>query len=75
VTLELYYWEELPASELGRVLGVPEGTVRTRIRRAKTLLEEALAELGEGDRDLASTVANLEDWARSLRDQAGAANK
>ena len=70
VTLELYYWEELPASELGRVLGVPEGTVRTRIRRAKTLLEQALAKLDASEHDLKSTVANLEDWARSLRDQA-----
>lgn len=71
VTLELYYWEELSAADLGRVLGVPEGTVRTRIRRAKSLLEQAIERLQKGDADLASTMANLEDWARSLRDQAG----
>jgi RNA polymerase sigma-70 factor (ECF subfamily) len=70
VTLELYYWEELSAADLGRVLGVPEGTVRTRIRRAKSLLEQALQRLSTGDADLSTTVANLEDWARSLRDQA-----
>jgi RNA polymerase sigma-70 factor (ECF subfamily) len=70
LTLELYYWEELSASDLGRVLGVPEGTVRTRIRRAKSLLEQQLERLGKGDANLSSTVANLEDWARSLRDQA-----
>lgn len=68
ITLELYYWEELPASELSRVLGVPEGTIRTRIRRAKTLLVEALEKLGGSGEVLGTTIANLEDWARSLRD-------
>jgi len=67
VALELFYWEDLPASELARVLELPEGTVRTRIRRARQLVEAALTELAEGDPDLASTLAGLEDWARSLR--------
>ena len=70
VALELYYWEELPASELARVLAIPEGTVRTRLRRAKSLLEQALRDLGSPAPDLASTMAGLEDWARSLRDAA-----
>lgn len=71
VALELFYWEDMPASELARVLDLPEGTVRTRIRRARQLVEEALRELAEGDPDLASTLAGLEDWAKSLRERAG----
>ena len=70
VALELFYWEDLPASELARVLELPEGTVRTRIRRGRQLVEASLRELAEGDPDLASTLAGLEDWARSLRDRA-----
>jgi RNA polymerase sigma factor (sigma-70 family) len=70
VALELFYWEDLPASELARVLELPEGTVRTRIRRARQLLEAELRELGENDPDLASTLAGLEDWAKSLRERA-----
>lgn len=71
LALELYYWEELPASELARVLELPEGTVRTRIRRARQLLEVALRELAESDAELRSTLAGLDDWARSLREQIG----
>lgn len=41
--LELYYWEDMTASEIGEVLERPEGTVRTRIRRARTLLQKHLA--------------------------------
>lgn len=71
ITLELYYWENMSGSELAEVLEVPEGTVRGRIRRAKTLLEEALAELAESPQQLETTMANLEGWARGLRDKAG----
>lgn len=42
VALELYYWEEMPASEVAEVLGVPEGTVRTRIRSARIKLRRKL---------------------------------
>jgi RNA polymerase sigma-70 factor (ECF subfamily) len=72
VALELYYWEDLSASELGRVLAIPEGTVRTRIRRARQLLQDALVRVAGTEQDLASTMAGLEDWARSLRELAQA---
>lgn len=71
VVLELYYWEKLPAPEVARVVGVPEGTARTRIRRAKQLLEQEMAKLAESKDHLETTMANLEGWAASLRDQAG----
>ncbi len=71
VVLELYYWEDLTAGELARVLELPEGTVRTRIRRGRQLLERALTELAEGETALASTMAGLDDWARSIRERAG----
>jgi RNA polymerase sigma factor (sigma-70 family) len=70
ITLELYYWENMSGSELAQVLDIPEGTVRGRIRRAKQLLESAIAELAESPQQLESTIANLEGWAKSLRDKA-----
>ncbi len=70
ITLELYYWENMSGSELAQALDIPEGTVRGRIRRAKELLEKELAELAESPQQLESTVANLEGWARSLREKA-----
>ncbi|MEM6992375.1 MAG: sigma-70 family RNA polymerase sigma factor [Myxococcota bacterium] len=71
ITLELYYWEDMSAPQLARVLDVPEGTVRTRIRRAKSLVEAALQDLDAEPGQLASTLANMEQWARSLREAAG----
>lgn len=69
--LELYYWEELSAAKLGEVFGVPEGTIRGRIRAAKLDLRAALDTLSKAGEDVESTVARLEDWARSLRSPGG----
>ena len=70
ITLELYYWEQMSASELGAVLGLPEGTVRGRIRRAKQLLEEQLTAMTDSPELLKSTMGDLEGWAKSLRERA-----
>lgn len=67
--LELYYWESMRARDIAAVLAVPEGTARTRIRRAKQLLERELEALARSPQVLQSTVSNLEGWARKLRDQ------
>lgn len=68
VLLELYFWEPLSAPEIASVLDIPVGTVRTRIRRAKTLLETELGNL-IADADLREdTRSNLEDWAHAIRD-------
>lgn len=69
IVLELYYWEEMSASQTAEVLGVPEGTVRGRVRRAKQLLREQLAELADSPEELETTVGNLERWAADLREQ------
>ena len=70
ITLELYYWESMSGRELGEVLGIPEGTVRGRIRRAKELLEGKLEELARSPGELKSTMANLDGWAKDLREVA-----
>lgn len=68
IILELYYWERLTSAEIAKVLDVPDGTARTRIRRAKQLLQEQLAAL-PGDRAVVeATLADLDAWAASLRE-------
>jgi RNA polymerase sigma-70 factor, ECF subfamily len=42
VPLALSTLEELKSNEIGRILGIPEGTVRSRIARARQLLREKL---------------------------------
>lgn len=41
--------EERTSAEIGAILGVPEGTVRTRLFHAKRKLRELLGEAGEGE--------------------------
>lgn len=40
----LYYYEELPVAEIARVLGVAQGTVKSRLGRARQRLKEILRE-------------------------------
>ena len=65
--LELHYWEAMSTAELAEVLGIAQGTVKTRLMRARTLLRERLAAApGIGE---VPTAEGLETWARGLRDQ------
>lgn len=68
VVLELHYWEELKVADIAAAMGVPPGTLKTRMRRARALLEQAMTELAGSDELLQSTLSNLDDWAGGLRD-------
>jgi predicted DNA-binding protein (UPF0251 family) len=50
--LLLYAWEDLTYEEIAQALGIPVGTVRSRLHRARTQLRELLSgsgqERGEG---------------------------
>jgi RNA polymerase sigma-70 factor (ECF subfamily) len=65
LALELYYCEELSGPELAEVLDVPEGTARSRVRRALEALRNRLGALEETP--LSSTGTDMEAWAASLR--------
>lgn len=70
--LELHYWEKLAGPELARVLEVPEGTIRTRLRRAKQLLLERVQSIGRDGR-VETREDDLEHWALEVRQQLQAA--
>lgn len=68
VALELHYWEELSGPELAAILDVPEGTVRSRLRRGRELVAAKIEELAAGDAALSrSSVDGLERWASELK--------
>jgi RNA polymerase sigma-70 factor (ECF subfamily) len=67
IVLELYFWEPLRARDIAQILDIPVGTVRTRIRRAKQLLEHAIEQLADSRQQLESTLTRLDDWAQSVR--------
>jgi RNA polymerase sigma-70 factor (ECF subfamily) len=48
-TLTLYYFEECSVSEAANLLGVPESTVKTQLRRARIMLHQALKQHGLAD--------------------------
>jgi RNA polymerase sigma factor (sigma-70 family) len=64
VILELRFFEQLSGPELADALDLPEGTVRSRLRRAFELLREHLG----GTAELAAAAdTDFESWARELR--------
>lgn len=67
IVLELYYWEQMKGGQIADVLGVPEATARSRIRRAKQLLEQALARVQASRAVLRSTSGDLEGWAATVQ--------
>lgn len=67
--LELQLFEDLSRDECAALLGVPAGTVASRVRRARELLAAAVEQLA-GTLALAeSTVSGIEGWARSVRER------
>jgi RNA polymerase sigma factor (sigma-70 family) len=66
VTLELYYWEGLSGPELATALGVPEATVRSRIKRGSEKLREHVERLASTPDLVASTMNGVGDWLGKL---------
>ncbi|MBL9103452.1 MAG: sigma-70 family RNA polymerase sigma factor [Myxococcales bacterium] len=70
IALELFYWEGMPAGEIAVAFGLPEGTVRTRLRRARQLLEQEIAATAASPLELQSTMNGLAGWVAEVRDAA-----
>jgi RNA polymerase sigma-70 factor, ECF subfamily len=67
--LELHYWEQMTAADAAIVLGIPEGTAKTRLRRGRQLLAAQLEALATSPALLTSTTSDLDGWARALRER------
>lgn len=66
IAIELYYWEEMSVRDVAQVLEVAEGTVRSRLARARERLREIIeaAPVEAAVRD--ATLTSLDAWARAL---------
>ncbi len=73
IALELFYWEELPASEIATVMDIPEGTARSRLRRGREALAKRLADDPTTPAGLDVSEDGLARWAESIRAQLAAA--
>ncbi len=67
VVLELHYWEQCSVAEMAAALEVPEGTVKSRLRRGREQLRAAVERLAARPELASSTVDGLETWAREVR--------
>lgn len=67
LVIELHYWEGLSGAEVAMALEVPEGTVRSRLRRALEQVRAAMAGASASAAARWATVESFEAWARSVR--------
>jgi RNA polymerase sigma-70 factor (ECF subfamily) len=69
VALELYYWENLSTVEIAEILGLSESAMRSRMVRARSLLEAELGKLAESEVELHSTLERLDGWVAQIRER------
>lgn len=69
--LELAYWEGLADRELAEILEVPPGTIKSRLRKARTQLEQLMSTLTSSPSLLASSRHTLDAWAAGIRERTG----
>jgi RNA polymerase sigma-70 factor (ECF subfamily) len=60
IALQLHYWEDMTAAEIGQVLDVPLGTIKSRLLRGRERLKELIADSAGADFD------RTDELARSL---------
>lgn len=68
VVLELHYWEALSTLEISEVLEIPQGTVKSRLRRAREAVALRLRSLDPRAERVEDMVARFDEWAASLRE-------
>ncbi|MCB9752599.1 MAG: sigma-70 family RNA polymerase sigma factor [Myxococcales bacterium] len=67
LALELHLFEGLNGREIAELLGLPNATVYTRIRRAREQLTRAVERLSRDQAECASTLTSLAGWAQQIR--------
>jgi RNA polymerase sigma factor (sigma-70 family) len=68
ILIELFYWEELSVADLALVLELPEGTVKSRLHRARQLLRDEMETGGAAASMVEVTMSALDRWALDLRE-------
>ncbi len=71
LVLELHYWEGLSTAELARVIDAPQGTVKSRLRRARALLAEAMHAAEGSVIDQLTSRDVMSSWVQALRGSKG----
>ncbi len=70
MAIELHYWEHLPLAEIAEVLDVAEGTIKSRLGRARQALRERIETMEQDPQLARTTIDHLDRWAASVREEA-----
>jgi RNA polymerase sigma factor (sigma-70 family) len=65
--IELLYWEQLSVAQIAEITESPVGTVKTRLRRGRRLLDEAMQSIAASPEQLLDATAELTRWADGVR--------
>jgi RNA polymerase sigma-70 factor (ECF subfamily) len=68
IVFELYHLEGVTARELGEMYDLTEPGMYGRLRKARMLVEAAVAEIARTPALQKSTIHGLEDWAANIRE-------
>ena len=74
VMLELSYFEGLTDRQLAELEGIPVGTLKSRLRKARQDLDAAMGEIG-GAELLASTTRSFGQWILAIRRDLGRSHR
>jgi RNA polymerase sigma factor (sigma-70 family) len=66
IVVELYYWEELSVAEIAEITEVAPGTVKSRLSRARAMLQAQLDRLARAE-GLETSGEPVERWVSSIR--------
>jgi len=69
IALELAYWEGLTDREVAAILDMPVGTLKSRLRKGRMLLDEIMQQLAGEARLFESTVRGFAGWIAAVREQ------
>lgn len=64
--LDLYYWQEVSVAEMAARLGVPQGTVKSRLFTSRGLLRRALEESTEEPEVFVDEPTGFDAWVRKI---------
>ena len=67
IALELHYWEDMTTNELAAVLEIPQGTVKSRLRRGREALMAELEKMSSDPSQRDAALGGMETWVREIR--------
>jgi RNA polymerase sigma factor (sigma-70 family) len=71
ITLELFYWEELPIADIAVVLEIAVGTVKSRLNRARGMLRDQIEAVAAAPGIATETITEFGDWIAAMHRRIG----